>query len=222
MFEKLLIAASGRTSPYARSLRPSVWEPRVWEYEDASFIAAQVSSRALAAALDPDDAQVLPLGGFNLTIPRVDLAADLAAQAEPCRYDSVLLSWPTQIFDLHLPGGSGGQRQHPYGFLIGDDCPSFPSYDAAFRAFFYGDSPARLAAASPRTSPLYASSTTKPGWTASASLPHRWMSGWVAAQSSARGSSSIARRTDAMPAPRTQAKPFCRSRTGCRQARGCI
>jgi hypothetical protein len=28
-----------------------------------------VSSRALAAALDPDDAQILPLGGFDLTPP---------------------------------------------------------------------------------------------------------------------------------------------------------
>jgi hypothetical protein len=29
--------------------------------------------------------------------------------------------------------------QRPYGYLIGDDCPSFSSYDTAFRAFFYGD-----------------------------------------------------------------------------------
>ena len=118
---------------------PPGWEPRVWEYEEVSFIAAQVSSRALAAAFDPDDAQVLPLGGFDLTLPV--LSGQLTWQHKPsrARYDSVLLPWPTWIFESHLPGGSGGQQQHPYGFLIGDDCPSFPSYQAAFRAFFYGD-----------------------------------------------------------------------------------
>jgi len=30
-------------------------------------------------------------------------------------------------------------QQRPPGYLIGDECPSFPSYEAAFRAFFYGD-----------------------------------------------------------------------------------
>ena len=32
-------------------------QPQVWEYDEVTFIAAQVSSRALAAALDRDDAQ---------------------------------------------------------------------------------------------------------------------------------------------------------------------
>jgi hypothetical protein len=117
---------------------PPGWEPLVWEYEDVSFIAAQVPSRALALALDCDDAQVLPLGGFDLTLPA--LSGHLSWQHRPsrARYDSVLLPWPTRIFELHLPGGSG-EEQPPHGFLMGDDCPSFPSYEAAFRAFFYHD-----------------------------------------------------------------------------------
>jgi hypothetical protein len=46
---------------------PPGWQPLIWEYDAVTFIAAQVPSRALAAALDRGDAQVLPLGGYNLS-----------------------------------------------------------------------------------------------------------------------------------------------------------
>jgi len=129
---------------------PPGWKPGIWEYEDVCFIAAPASSRALACALDPYDAQVLPLGGLPLTLPV--LSGQVSWQHKPsrARYDSVLLPWPAFIFELHLPGGSGGQ-QIPRGFLIGDDCPSFPAYDAAFRAFFYGDFSHRAAGNIPHT-----------------------------------------------------------------------
>jgi hypothetical protein len=117
---------------------PPGWEPGIWDYEDVSFIAAPASPRALASALDPYDAQVLPLGGLALTLPV--LSGQMSWQHKPsrARFDSVALPWPALICELHLPVGPGGQ-QSPHGFLIGDDCPSFSSYDAAFRAFFYGD-----------------------------------------------------------------------------------
>jgi hypothetical protein len=109
----------------------------VWDYQPVTFIAAQVSARALGAALDNDDAQVLPLGRYNLTLPR--LSDQLVWQRKPsrARYDSVVLPWPTSIFTAHWQGNRDWQG--PQGYLIGDDCPSFPSYDAAFHAFFYGD-----------------------------------------------------------------------------------
>jgi hypothetical protein len=117
---------------------PSGWKPMVWEYAAATFVAGQASSRALAAALDPGDAQVLPVAGLDVTLPK--LAGPLSWQHKPsrARYDSVVLPWPTHIFDLQTPSGPGAW-QRPSGYLIGDDCPSFSSYDAAFRAFFYGD-----------------------------------------------------------------------------------
>lgn len=117
---------------------PPGWEPGFWEYEDVCFIAAPVSARGLASALDPDDAQVLPLGGFDLTLPVLSWQVSWQRKPSRARYDSVLLPWPAMIFQAHLPVGPSGQRR-PHGFLIGDDCPSFPSYDAAFRAFFYGN-----------------------------------------------------------------------------------
>ena len=48
---------------------PPGWQPQVWEYDDVTFIAARARRAALAAALDPGDAQVLPLGGYSLTLP---------------------------------------------------------------------------------------------------------------------------------------------------------
>ncbi len=94
-------------------------------------------SRALAAALDNYDAQVLPLGAYNITLPM--LSDQLSWQHRPsrARYDSVLLPWPACICAVYRPGNP--ERPAPLGYLIGDDCPSFPSYEAAFRAFFYGD-----------------------------------------------------------------------------------
>jgi hypothetical protein len=48
---------------------PPGWQPLVWEYDTVTFVAAQVPSRALAFALDRDDAQVLSLGRYDLTFP---------------------------------------------------------------------------------------------------------------------------------------------------------
>jgi hypothetical protein len=116
---------------------PTGWQPMVWEYDSAIFIAAETSVKALTAALKRDDAQVLPLGCYNLTLPV--LAGHLTWQRRPsrARYDSVRLPWPATIFTAHWPGNA--ERQTPGGYLIGDDCPSFPSYEAALRAFFYAD-----------------------------------------------------------------------------------
>ena len=48
---------------------PPGWKAETWGYEGFTFIAAPTSSRALASALDPYDAQVLLLGGLALTLP---------------------------------------------------------------------------------------------------------------------------------------------------------
>lgn len=117
---------------------PPGWQPQVWEYDEVTFIAALASSRALAAALDPGDAQVLSLGGYGLTFPVLHAQVPWQHKPSRARYDSVVLPWPTTIYEPWVPDRPGGE-QLPQGYVIGDDCPSFPSYQAAFRAFFYGD-----------------------------------------------------------------------------------
>jgi hypothetical protein len=51
------------------------------------------------------------------------------------------MPWPTSAYSLHAPPSPDRSftNQPVQGFLIGDDCPSFPSYETAFQAFFYAD-----------------------------------------------------------------------------------
>jgi hypothetical protein len=84
------------------------------------------------------DAQALPLGGYDLMFPVLHEQLPWEHKPSRARYDWVVLPWPTLIFEPWIQNRPGGE-QLPQGYLIGDACPSFPSYQAAFRAFFYGD-----------------------------------------------------------------------------------
>lgn len=99
--------------------------------------SADATSRALAAALDPYDGQALPLGCYDLVLPVLDKQLTWQRKPSRARFDSMVLAWPAVIYELR--GSSSRQWQQPHGYLIGDDCPSFPSYETAFRAFFYGE-----------------------------------------------------------------------------------
>lgn len=122
----------------APPVEPAGWHPLVWHYKAATFIAARVSSRALSAALGNDDAQVFAIDGLNLTLPKLPDEHSWQHMPGLARYDSIQLPWPTLIHELAEPTRQHGQ-QAIQGYLIGDDCPSFWSYEAAFRTFFYRD-----------------------------------------------------------------------------------
>jgi hypothetical protein len=62
---------------------PAGWEERGWEYANIAFVAAEVSSTALAAALDGDGARTLRLGGYDLAFPV--LQESLRWQRRPSR-----------------------------------------------------------------------------------------------------------------------------------------
>lgn len=76
-------------------------------------------------------------GRYALTVPVLHEQLTWWRKPSRARYDSVALPWPTMIFELNQPNRPHQQR--PSEYLIGDDCPSFFSYERAFRAFFYGD-----------------------------------------------------------------------------------
>jgi hypothetical protein len=88
---------------------PPGWQPQVWKYDEVTFIAAQASSRALAAALDPGDAQVLPLGGYDLTFPVVQEQVPWEHKPIRARYDSIALPWPALIFQPWIQDRPGGE-----------------------------------------------------------------------------------------------------------------
>jgi hypothetical protein len=124
---------------------PPGWQSQVWRYSDATFIAAHVPSAALAAVLGSAGGETLTLGDYVLPFPVLSEQASWQRKPSRARYESVVIPWPVCIYSLSSADRSY-TNQHAQGFLIGDDCPSFPSYETAFRAFFYGDfspSPAR-------------------------------------------------------------------------------
>ena len=172
---------------------PPRWEPLVWKYDAVTFIASRTSCNALAAALDRDDAQMLPVGGYDLTLPV--LSEQLPWQHKPsrARYDSVVLPWPTLIFEPWIENRSEGQ-QRSSGYMIGDDCP-VPSYEAAFRAFYTVTSHAHQVARCLQDSAPSVLSIAGHGWRGYASLLPHFRFASAVATSSAPGWSLIARPT---------------------------
>ncbi len=116
---------------------PPGWKPEIWEYQAVTFIADQVSAGSLAAALSTTDPLVLQLGRCALSLPALSEHVAWSRKPSWSRYDSIALPWPTVIYELNQPDRP--RQQIPPHYLIGDDCPSFFSYERAFRAFFYGD-----------------------------------------------------------------------------------
>jgi hypothetical protein len=117
---------------------PPGWQEQVWRYADALFIATSVPSATLAAALDSESGGILVLAGHEIPFPVLQEQTSWQRKPSRARHESVMIPWPASSYSLSSPGRSF-TNQPVQGFLIGDDCPSFPSYEAAFHAFFYGD-----------------------------------------------------------------------------------
>lgn len=113
------------------------WAPAQWQYEDVAFIADSVSAQALTSWFQTNGPTSLTLGDWRATVPTVQTQTSFRREPSRARYQTPPLPWPSCNFDLHEAGGvqpqMGGQ-----GFMVGDDCPSFPSFETAFRAFFTG------------------------------------------------------------------------------------
>jgi hypothetical protein len=145
-FVRLAVDAGLRTVWYLDAVagapaKPPGWQGQVWRYAGALFIAASVPSAVLAAALVSESAGTLALAGHEIPFPGLQEQASWQRKPSRARYESVVMPWPTSAYSVHaLPSPDRSVTSRPvHGFLIGDDCPSFPSYETAFQAFFYGD-----------------------------------------------------------------------------------
>jgi hypothetical protein len=117
--------------------QPPRWRADLWRYEGAIFVAEEIAGEQLARALDPETEGTLELSGSEACVRPI--GQSISWRRHPSRVRQVLapLPWPTIDYDLY--GQGGNELQPPSGMLIGQDCPSFPGFDTAFRAFFYGD-----------------------------------------------------------------------------------
>jgi hypothetical protein len=116
------------------------WASAEWRYAEFVFIADTVSGETVASWLQTTGPGSLTLGSWTASTPAVQPIVFFRREPSRGRYDNAPLPWPASDYDVHAapenaPPQAGGQ-----GFLVGDDCPSFPSFETAFRAFFTGTS----------------------------------------------------------------------------------
>jgi len=98
-----------------------------------TFTAARTSGSELASALDREGTHDLSVGGHDVKLPVLNEQVRWQRKPSRARYESLVLPWPTVVFEPSADS-SPGSEQRPAEYLIGDDCPSFWSYAAAFRA----------------------------------------------------------------------------------------
>jgi hypothetical protein len=113
------------------------WSPAQWHYQDFVFAADWVSAQTLTSWFQTGDPGSLTLGGWRATVPTVQQLVSFQREPSRARHDSAPLPWPACNYDVHAAAG-GVQQVGGQGFLVGDDCPSFPSFETAYRAFFTG------------------------------------------------------------------------------------
>jgi hypothetical protein len=117
---------------------PPGWQEQVWRYADVSFVAASVPSPTLEAALRSERGGPVALAGHEILFPALQEQVSWQRKPSRARHELAMIPWPASAYSLSSPDRPFA-NQPVQGFLIGEDCPSFASYEAAFNAFFYGD-----------------------------------------------------------------------------------
>lgn len=121
---------------------PPGWHSQTWRYRKLAFVSDDMPATDLMAALAPEG--TITFSGLTASCPAANEQAFGTQQPSFGRYGQPSLSVPTIDFTLH-PVDRSDASQLPHDMLVGTDCPSFPSPDHAFRAFFHDD----FSAASP-------------------------------------------------------------------------
>jgi Putative DNA-binding domain len=116
--------------------QPLDWTEAVWKYQNMIFVAQEMPGTALAAALSADGAGAVVLADMHASV--VAVHRDVNGERQPSRarrFQTPRLPWPVTEFQLTPNDAAAAWMQKPSGFLVGEDCPSFPDYQTAWRAF---------------------------------------------------------------------------------------
>jgi hypothetical protein len=113
------------------------WTSACWQYEEYVFISEDMAADILGTWFQTTEPGLLTLRGRTVSIPTVQQRVSFRKQPSLARHDSSPLPWPVCDYDVSDASGRT-QPTSNHGFLVGDDCPSFPSFETAFRAFFTG------------------------------------------------------------------------------------
>ena len=117
--------------------RPDIWQDRIWRYKQCAFIAGRSSAKRLATLLE-GGAQMLDIGGVGTPIEFAPQQVLTAVHAPGlAEYSSVALQWPSFAYSFSFANASSVNA--PQEYLVGvATTPSFPTFAAAYNAFFYG------------------------------------------------------------------------------------
>jgi hypothetical protein len=113
--------------------RPNGWEGRRWVYPGWTFVTAQLTAQSLAALLTSGEAHELDLGELSCSFTLAE-SAQWERHASRQDYGGIEISWPSRSLTLTI---SDTQSNAPGGYLVGSVGPSFPTFSAAYAAFFY-------------------------------------------------------------------------------------
>ena len=116
--------------------KPPAWAPGSWLFDQVAFVASELSQADTSGYLTEAISQV-QLGPYSVNMPAFASSVPWTRRPSRVSFEPQPLDWPTMDYSLVSPAGSGWRP--PQDLLVGEDCPSFPNFQSAFRAFFYGD-----------------------------------------------------------------------------------
>lgn len=111
--------------------------PVVWRYEDVVFVAEPAPGEALQAWFRADRTGELSLGDYSAAVPQVFETVNFHREPSLARHSTPRLEWPHVVYDLASPANQTTNTTVT-GHLVGEDSPSFPTFEHATQAFFTG------------------------------------------------------------------------------------
>lgn len=117
--------------------KPDRWTEQTWIYPQCTFVSGRVTSHCLAQWLR-GGVRTLSLGPVRTSVTFPENTQYTCIHVPSlAQYNKVQLPWPSFV---HVPGlANAGHINPPQGYLVGSGAtPSFPAFDGAFNAFFYG------------------------------------------------------------------------------------
>jgi hypothetical protein len=112
--------------------------PAVWRYQDAVFIARPVKGDALRAWFHADTESELRLGEDRATVSQVWETVNFHREPSLARHSTPRFPWPHVVYEIGAPWHQSTTTAIT-GHLVGEDSPSFPTFEHATQAFFTGD-----------------------------------------------------------------------------------
>jgi hypothetical protein len=118
--------------------RPNGWTERTWSYGECSFISVAMSTTKLASALEPERDTALMVGSIHVGLELMGGNLNWARKPSLALHDELILPWPSVAYTINM--SNQGSAFPPNGYLVGEgDVPSFPTFGAAYNAFYHGN-----------------------------------------------------------------------------------